>query len=33
VELIMGKKSSEIPKILGYDAAEEVIHRDNLVIL
>jgi glutamate 5-kinase len=30
---IKGKKSSELAKILGYDAADEVIHRDNLVIL
>lgn len=33
VDKIKGKKSIEISSILGYDAAEEVIHRDNLVIL
>ena len=33
LDKIKGKKSDEISKILGYDAAEEVIHRDNLVIL
>lgn len=32
-EKIMGKKSAEIAKILGYEAEEEVIHRDNLVVL
>lgn len=32
-DLIRGRKSTEISKVLGYDAAEEVIHRDNLVIL
>ncbi|HBF37702.1 MAG TPA: glutamate 5-kinase [Firmicutes bacterium] len=29
---IKGKKSAEIEAILGYKAADEVIHRDNLVI-
>ena len=29
---ISGKNSSEIPELLGYSAAETVIHRDNLVI-
>lgn len=29
---IKGKKSAEIEMILGYKAADEVIHRDNLVI-
>jgi glutamate 5-kinase len=29
---IKGKKSAEIETILGYKAADEVIHRDNLVI-
>ncbi|MCX7988937.1 MAG: glutamate 5-kinase [Thermodesulfovibrio sp.] len=33
IKLIKGKKSSEIEKILGYKYADEVIHRDNLVIL
>jgi glutamate 5-kinase len=30
---ILGKKSSEIEKILGYCYYEEVVHRDNLVVL
>ncbi|MGE5583377.1 MAG: glutamate 5-kinase [Bacillota bacterium] len=29
---IKGRKSSEIEKILGFKAADEVVHRDNLVI-
>lgn len=33
IKLIKGKKSSEIEKILGYKSSDEVIHRDNLVIL
>jgi glutamate 5-kinase len=33
VRKIMGAKSSEIEPILGYRHAEEVIHRDNLVVL
>jgi len=33
VEQIKGLKSSEIKKILGYNLYDEVIHRDNLVIL
>jgi glutamate 5-kinase len=33
IKLIKGKKSSEIDKILGYKYSDEVIHRDNLVIL
>jgi glutamate 5-kinase len=34
IEKIKGKKSSEIPSILGEDKGyEEVIHRDNMVIL
>ncbi len=33
IKLIKGKKSTEIEKILGYKYADEVIHRDNLVIL
>ncbi len=32
LQKIKGKKSSEIEIILGYKAADEVIHRDNLVI-
>ncbi|RPI00742.1 MAG: glutamate 5-kinase [Calditrichaeota bacterium] len=30
---IIGKKSGEIEKILGYVAADEVVHRDDLVLL
>ncbi len=33
IKMIKGKKSSEIEKILGYKYSDEVIHRDNLVIL
>uniref|UniRef100_A0A7C4ELU7 Glutamate 5-kinase n=1 Tax=Thermodesulfovibrio aggregans TaxID=86166 RepID=A0A7C4ELU7_9BACT len=33
IKLIKGKKSSEIEKILGYKSSDEVIHRDNLVII
>ncbi|MGE4579536.1 MAG: glutamate 5-kinase [Desulfuromonadales bacterium] len=29
---IMGKKSTEIEKILGYKYGDEIIHRDNLVL-
>lgn len=29
---IMGKKTSEIEKILGYKYGDEVVHRDNLVL-
>jgi glutamate 5-kinase len=30
---IMGKQTSEIEKILGYYYYNEVIHRDNLVVM
>lgn len=30
---IKGKKSQDILSILGYDSGEEVVHRDNLVLL
>ena len=30
---IMGKKTSEIEKILGYKYSDEVIHRNNLVVM
>jgi glutamate 5-kinase len=30
---IMGKKSSEIEKILGYNSYDEIIHRDDLVLM
>ncbi len=33
VRLIQGKKSGEIKNILGYDNYDEVIHRDNLIVL
>ena len=33
VERIAGKRSSEIPALLGYASVEEVIHRDDLVLL
>lgn len=33
IRKIMGKKTSEIEKILGYKYSEEVIHRDNLVLV
>ncbi|MEM6812245.1 MAG: glutamate 5-kinase [Pseudomonadota bacterium] len=29
---IIGQKSSEIPKLLGYSRGDELIHRDNLVL-
>lgn len=32
VSQIMGKRSSEISKILGYKEYDEVIHRDNMVL-
>ncbi|MEO0949019.1 MAG: glutamate 5-kinase, partial [Cyanobacteria bacterium J06641_5] len=32
ITTILGKNSSEISELLGYSAAETVIHRDNLVI-
>lgn len=31
--LIAGRGSAEIPALLGYDGDEEMIHRDNLVVL
>lgn len=33
LEKIKGKRTSEIEKVLGYKYSEEVIHRDNLVVL
>ena len=30
---ILGRKTEEIEKILGYRSADEIIHRDNLVLL
>jgi glutamate 5-kinase len=31
--LIAGRRSSEIPDILGYSSRDEIIHRDDLVLL
>ena len=33
MNLIKGKKSSEIEDILGYKYSDEVINRDNMVLL
>lgn len=33
IEKIMGKKTSEIDKILGYKYSDEVIHRNDIVLL
>ena len=33
IERIKGKKTSEIEKVLGYKYSDEVIHRDNLVVV
>jgi len=33
VDLVKGKKSTEIEKILGYKYSDEIINRDNMVIL
>ena len=33
VEKILGLKSSEIEKILGYKHDDEVVHKDNLVLM
>ncbi|MBF0558935.1 MAG: glutamate 5-kinase [Nitrospirae bacterium] len=33
IEKIKGKKTAEIERILGYKYSDEIIHRDNLVIL
>ena len=30
---ILGKKSSELPSILGYPARSALVHRDDLVVL
>jgi glutamate 5-kinase len=29
---ILGRKSSEIPRILGFDGRDEIVHRDDLVL-
>jgi len=31
--IIKGQISKKIPSLLGYGGAEELIHRDNLVVL
>ncbi len=33
LQKIRGKRSEEIPKILGYDGEDTVVHRDNLVLM
>ncbi len=33
IELIKGKRTSEIEKVLGYKYSDEVIHRDNMVVV
>jgi glutamate 5-kinase len=33
VDKIAGRRSSDVPALLGYAAADEVIHRDDLVLL
>lgn len=33
IAMILGRKSSEIERILGYRYGDEIIHRDNMVIL
>lgn len=33
IQKILGKKSAEIEKILGYKYSDEIIHRDNLVLI
>jgi len=33
IEQIKGRKTSEIEKVLGYKYSDEVIHRDNLVVV
>lgn len=33
LKAIAGKKTSEIPRVLGFSSGEEVIHKDNMVLL
>jgi glutamate 5-kinase len=33
LQKICGRHSREIPSILGYEGADTVIHRDNLVLI
>jgi len=30
---VAGRRSSEIPDLLGYKVADEIIHRDNFVLM
>ena len=30
---VMGRRSTEISRVLGYKVADEIIHRDNFVLL
>jgi glutamate 5-kinase len=30
---VAGRRSGEIPEILGYSGGDEIIHRDDLVLL
>jgi glutamate 5-kinase len=30
---VKGKRSEEIPSVLGYKVADEIIHRDNFVLI
>jgi glutamate 5-kinase len=32
LQKIRGRKSEEIPALLGYTGAETIVHRDNLVL-
>jgi glutamate 5-kinase len=33
VARVLGRRSAEIAKVLGYKVADEIIHRDNFVLL
>jgi glutamate 5-kinase len=33
VQKVAGRRSAEIPALLGYKVADEIIHRDNFVLL
>jgi glutamate 5-kinase len=30
---VAGRRSTEIPNLLGYKVADEIIHRDNFVLI
>jgi glutamate 5-kinase len=32
IEKLLGRKSTEISSILGYDGDEEIVHRNNMVL-